>query len=126
MLEEEKAETEEKVNQEEIENIVLQSIESEIKDSQYEESKVPHWINTICENCILKLNALKKPYKYIVTCSIVQKTYAGATSTTASYFDTANDYVFTFTWPGGKGQGTNKTTQCILTLFLISYAVDPK
>eukprot|EP00831_Metopus_contortus_P007151 TRINITY_DN12734_c0_g1_i5.p1 TRINITY_DN12734_c0_g1~~TRINITY_DN12734_c0_g1_i5.p1 ORF type:complete len:156 (+),score=33.61 TRINITY_DN12734_c0_g1_i5:664-1131(+) len=114
------------MNQEEIENIALAAIEGQIKDCQYDEKKVPQWISNICENCLEKLNAMKKPYKYLVTCSIAQKTYAGITSTTASYFDLANDFVFTFTWPGGKGQGTNKTTQCTLTIFLICYSIDPK
>ena len=42
----------------------LQTIDSHLKDKNYEEEKVPQWINDICEDCVAKLVQLNKPFKY--------------------------------------------------------------
>ncbi len=37
-----------------------------------EVAKVPHWVDMICDRCILGLVKLQKPFKYIVSTAIVQ------------------------------------------------------
>ncbi len=37
-----------------------------------EVAKVPHWVDMICDRCILGLVKLQKPFKYIVSAAIVQ------------------------------------------------------
>ena len=41
-------------------------------DSLYFKTKVGQWISEICEKCTKKLVGLNKPFKYIVTCVIMQ------------------------------------------------------
>jgi dynein light chain Tctex-type 1 len=40
----------------------------------WDEKKVPFWINEICEKTMHGLLELKYPYKFIVTCMLIQKT----------------------------------------------------
>ena len=50
---------------EEIDRVVLQSVELHLKDETYDETLVSHWVDRICDSCIKGLNDLKKPFKYI-------------------------------------------------------------
>jgi dynein light chain Tctex-type 1 len=43
----------------------LQSIDSVLAQESYDEYKVPHWVDAICENCMKGLTDLNKPFKYI-------------------------------------------------------------
>ena len=42
-----------------------QSIESHLKEKQYDENMVPEWIDAICSDCMKGLSDLNKPYKYV-------------------------------------------------------------
>ena len=44
---------------------IQETIDAHLKDKNYEESKVPQWINDICEDCVFKLVQLNKPFKYL-------------------------------------------------------------
>ena len=55
--------------QEEIEAILQEVAEKNIKDKVWEEQMIPHWTNAICEQAVAGLCNLGKPYKYIVTCT---------------------------------------------------------
>ena len=41
------------------------AVEGTISQVQYDEKKVPQWINDICEKTMKNLNELGRPYKYI-------------------------------------------------------------
>ena len=81
----------------------------------YEESRVPHWINTICEKIVKSLYDTQKPFKYmgnsyIVTCLIMQKTEAALQTSTACYYEGGTDSnnicsVVTVLMAQGEGQG---------------------
>ena len=58
-------------DQSQIEQIIQTSIEETLSNQTYEESKVPEWINTICEKVVKELVGTNKPYKYITTCCIM-------------------------------------------------------
>ena len=66
-------------------------IENHLKGQEYSEEKVPQWINEICESCIEELHLPKKPFKYVVTCCIMQRTGAAIHSAKAAYWDTVSD-----------------------------------
>lgn len=102
---------------EEVERVVVSAIESQLKDELYEEGKVQRWIDTILETCVKDLTALKKPFKYIATCSIVQKNGAGVHSANSCNWDTVTDGVVTVKWPGDKHKDQNKTLYCLVTVF---------
>ena len=43
-----------------------------LQPHQYDERRVGQWTNECMEHCIKRLTAMNKPYKYVVTCLIMQ------------------------------------------------------
>jgi len=99
---------------------VLGAVEAHLKDQLHDESKVARWVDAICETCMQELVQLCKPFKYLVTCAIMQKNGAGVHTSHSCYWDTASDGAMTFKWPGDKSKDQNKTMYCIVTVFGVS------
>lgn len=94
----------------EVTKIISDAIEAVLKDHDYEQHKVNQWSANISENCLSVLSKLKKQFKYIVTCSIMQKTGAGIHTASSCYWDSATDGTCTVRWE-------NKTMCCVVTCF---------
>lgn len=56
-------------------------------------AQVDAWTENICEGALKKLSGLKKHYKYVVTCTIMQKCGAGIHCSRASVMDAEKDLV---------------------------------
>ncbi|KAF0700481.1 Aste57867_9010 [Aphanomyces stellatus] len=52
---------------EEVDRIILQSVEYFLKDRSYDEDEVSHWVDSICDGIMKGLGDLRKPLKYIGT-----------------------------------------------------------
>ena len=102
---------------EEVDRVIHTAIEQHLKDELFDENKVPQWINSICEGCVSGLGDLKKPFKYTVTCLIMQKNGAGVHTANSCYWDTVTDGVVTVKWPSDKHKDQNKTMYCVVTVF---------
>jgi dynein light chain Tctex-type 1 len=77
---------------EEVCAIIQDSIASVIGEkAQFAEIKVGPWTNNIVEGCVAKLTALHKPFKYIATCLIMQRTGAGLIKASACFWDRCTD-----------------------------------
>ncbi len=76
---------------------------------------VQHYINTICEGCISGLMALKKPFKYTVSCVLMQNNGAGVYSAASCYWNTVSDGFSAVKWPPEKNKGDKKPMYCIVT-----------
>lgn len=106
----------------EVEKIIVETLDGYLKELPYAEELVPHWINYICETTMKKLNDTKKPFKYITTCVIMQRNGAGIHSATSCFWDTVNDGVLTYVWPKEKSKDqVNKTMYCIVTVFGLEF-----
>lgn len=77
----------------------------------YTHSRVPQWTSDVIEACMRRLTQLNKPFKYIVTCAIMQKTGAGLHMASSCYWDNTSDG-----WVTHKYEG-NKTCVCIVSVF---------
>ncbi|CAG8441151.1 1584_t:CDS:2 [Ambispora gerdemannii] len=78
-------------NVEEILDIVKEVTDVVLQDSAYLHTRVSTWNKQIVNSCVKKLCGLGKAFKYIVTCTIVQKTDAGLHSTSSCYWDARFD-----------------------------------
>ncbi|CEM29170.1 unnamed protein product [Vitrella brassicaformis CCMP3155] len=106
----------------EIEKIVVDVLDSLLKNKEYQEEMVPYWIDEICETTTERLNELKKSFKYIVSCVLMQRNGAGLHTVTSCFWDTVNDGVFTYVWPKEKSKDqVKKSLYCILTVFGVEY-----
>ena len=56
---------------EDVQRCISEAQEAVLESAQWDEEKVPLWINEIVERCMKGLSEIKSPYKYIVTCMIV-------------------------------------------------------
>ncbi|KAF5831782.1 Tctex-1, partial [Dunaliella salina] len=79
---------------------------------------VSQWTSTCLENCIKKLGNLKKPFKYVVTCIIMQKNGAGLHTAASCWWDNTTDGSKTVRWE-------NKSICCIMTVNLPSCFARP-
>ncbi|KAF0046166.1 hypothetical protein F2P81_002695 [Scophthalmus maximus] len=67
------------------------SFNSEEADNIVKESLVNKWTASIVERCLTQLVKQGKPYKYMVTCAVMQKTGAGLHTANSCYWDTTMD-----------------------------------
>lgn len=93
-----------------ISNIIKESIDSVLQNQAYNESKVSQWTSSCLERTIKKLTALSKPFKYVVTCVIMQKNGAGLHTAASCWWDSTTDGSRTVRWE-------NKSLYCIVTVF---------
>ncbi|EPZ31947.1 Tctex-1 domain-containing protein [Rozella allomycis CSF55] len=83
---------------EEVNAIIKEGIESTIQNASYHHNKVAQWNANIVELTLKKLVGLNKPFKYVVTCVIMQKTGAGLHAASSCYWDNATDASTCFKW----------------------------
>ena len=77
---------------EEVSAIIQDSIGSVIGEKcKYADNKIGSWTNNIVENCIAKLTAVHKPFKYIATCIIMQQTGAELIKASSCFWDRCTD-----------------------------------
>ncbi|TNN18269.1 Dynein light chain Tctex-type 1 isoform 2 [Schistosoma japonicum] len=84
--------------------------ESVVGSSSYSHSKVQQWTSSVIEQCLSHLTKLGKPFKYIVTCVIMQKSGAGLHTASSCYWDSSTDGSCTVKWE-------NKSMYFIVTVF---------
>jgi dynein light chain Tctex-type 1 len=95
--------------------LVAQIIHEELNEKKWEEDKVPAWMTSITEKCTEALADLGKPFKYIVTCMIMQDTGAGVSSAPVASFDGVSDGLVAVSWPNDKARET-ASLYCIVTV----------
>ena len=97
-----------------------QILESQLSEGDYNDQIANKWSNKICEDVVQELNALNKPFKYIINCILMQKNGAGLNSSTSCFWDTGNDGVVTIQWPKPNAKAINNPTViAIVTIFAV-------
>ncbi|KAM5229021.1 dynein light chain Tctex-type 1 isoform 1-T1 [Ctenodactylus gundi] len=102
----------------EVSNIVKEAIESAIGGNAYQHSKVNQWTTNVVEQTLSQLTKLGKPFKYIVTCVIMQKNGAGLHTASSCFWDSTTDGMV-FMW-SCTVRWENKTMYCIVSTFGLS------
>ncbi|GLV40533.1 RIC3 acetylcholine receptor chaperone [Carabus blaptoides fortunei] len=74
-----------------VSKIIKDAIEIVIGSNSYQQNKVNNWTTAVVEACTAELTKLQKPYKYIVTCTIMQKNGAGLHTASSCYWDNNTD-----------------------------------
>lgn len=93
-----------------VSNIIKESLDVVLQAQQYTPERVGQWTNQCLENCLKRLTALNKPFKYVVTCIILQKSGAGLHTAASCFWDNATDGSRTVRWE-------NKSMYCITSVF---------
>ena len=104
------AENDNKFIADDVQTLVTETIENVLGGSTYQTSKIDSWTNLVMETTLAKLTGLDKAFKYLVTCTLMQKTGAGLHGATSCYWDASTDGSCTIKWE-------NKTMVCAVTVF---------
>uniref|UniRef100_A0A5K3F946 DYLT1 protein n=2 Tax=Mesocestoides corti TaxID=53468 RepID=A0A5K3F946_MESCO len=81
-----------------------------LANSEFDSSKISSWASGIIDQCLIQLAKLNRPFKYIVTCVIMQKNGSGLHTASSCYWDVATDGSCTVKWE-------NTSMYCIVTCF---------
>ncbi|XP_037345429.1 dynein light chain Tctex-type 3-like isoform X1 [Pungitius pungitius] len=92
---------------------VKECIEGVIGGADYNQSKVNQWTAGIVEHSLTHLVKQGRPFKYIVNCTIMQKSGAGLHTANSCYWDTAADGSCTVRWE-------NRTMYCVVGVFAVA------
>ncbi|XP_072377584.1 dynein light chain Tctex-type-like [Diabrotica undecimpunctata] len=95
---------------EDVSKLVKDTIENVLSEATYIPEKVNQWSASVSEQCLSALSKTKKMFKYVITCSIMQKTGAGLHTASSCYWDSATDGTCTVRWE-------NNTMYCVVTVF---------
>jgi dynein light chain Tctex-type 1 len=79
--------------------------------------KVNEWTNAVVTSCLKQLPALARPFKYVITCTIMQKTGAGLECYASMHWDAAKDGNCKVSWE-------NQTMHCLVTFYGVSVNID--
>ncbi|CAM9339336.1 unnamed protein product [Ectocarpus sp. 8 AP-2014] len=106
---------------EQVESILMTVVDGILRTEVYLEEKVSHWVNTICDRSMQELHDLSKPFKYVVSCVIVQKNGAGFHIGHSAYWDISNDNICQVAWPTDKmREQQGSRMKCVVTVFGLS------
>ena len=106
---------------ESIEPICYEVIESALKDKMYQEHMVPKWVDEICSRLSKDLISMNKPFKYLISCVIMQKNGAGLHMGHSCYWDRTNDNIVAVKWPSERRKDPNARMVCFVTIFGVGY-----
>jgi dynein light chain Tctex-type 1 len=79
--------------------------------------QVEDWTNAVVDLVLKELHALARPFKYAITCIIMQKNGAGLNTSTSMFWDTSKDGHCKLSWE-------NQTMHCIVTVYGIARNID--
>ncbi|KAK7605370.1 hypothetical protein V9T40_007228 [Parthenolecanium corni] len=82
----------------EVSSIIKQAIEDTIGGNTYQQNKVNMWTTQVVDTVLQSLAKLNKPFKYIVTSTIMQKNGAGLHSASSCFWDNNTDGSCTVRW----------------------------
>mmetsp|Transcript_47688 Transcript_47688/g.94393 ORF Transcript_47688/g.94393 Transcript_47688/m.94393 type:complete len:119 (-) Transcript_47688:20-376(-) len=106
---------------ESVEPICYDIIESVLKDKMYNDVMASKWIDEICSRITKELVEMNKPFKYLVSCAIMQKNGAGLHMRHSCFWDRTNDNTVIARWPSEKKKDPNARVICVLTIFGVAF-----
>ncbi|CAH1099110.1 unnamed protein product [Psylliodes chrysocephalus] len=95
---------------EDVNKIIKSTIEINLSDAEYKPDKISAWSANISEQILASLSKLNKMFKYVVTCSILQRSGAGLHTASSCYWDNSTDGICTVRWE-------NNSLYCIVTVY---------
>jgi len=96
----------------EVKQMIEQSIDPVLGKQTFVSRKVHDWTSSIVESVLKSLQAANKPFKYVVTCIIMQKNGAGLHTASTCFWDTKTDGSCSVRWD-------NATMHAIVTVFAL-------
>jgi dynein light chain Tctex-type 1 len=102
---------------EDIEAIGKKVVQGVLTDQSYNNKKVNEWTNSIITSCLKDLQNYGRPFKYLITCIIMQKNGSGFNTSSSMLWDVTKDGYSKIPW-------NNETIDCILSIFGVSVHIE--
>jgi len=96
----------------EVKGFIDQAIEPVLGTHIYNPKKVHDWTSSIVEGILKNLQNINKPFKYVVTCLIMQRNGAGLHTASTCFWDPKSDGSCSVRWD-------NATIHAIVTIFAV-------
>ncbi|XP_029459487.1 dynein light chain Tctex-type 3-like [Rhinatrema bivittatum] len=100
-------------NADEASSIVKECVDVILGGLSYDPEKINQWMAAVVEQCLTHLVKLGKMYKYIVSCTVMQKTGAGLHTASSCFWDNRTDGNCTVRWE-------NRTMYCVVNVFAVA------
>merc|ERR1711971_801005 len=101
---------------EQVNDIVKNAITKNLGNAQYNKDRVNTWCTSIIDDCLKDLAKLEKPFKYVVTCVIMQKNGSPMHTGTSLFWDTKTDGLSCMQTTIKDAAGM-ETMDCVTTIF---------
>merc|ERR1719297_665187 len=96
----------------EIKELIKTTMDSVLSDKSYDPAKVQDWANQGVEKILQDLQKKADRYKFVVTCTIMQRKGAGLHSTSSCLWDKTSDNCCSDKWE-------NQTMYCMVSVFAL-------
>ncbi|KAM4698910.1 dynein light chain Tctex-type 3 [Discoglossus pictus] len=100
-------------NADEASGIIKECLDVILGGVDYDESRVNEWMSSVVEQSLTHLVKMGKAYKYIVTCTVMQKRGAGLHTASSSFWDNSTDGSCTVRWE-------NRTMYSVVNVFAVA------
>ncbi|RNF04946.1 outer arm dynein [Trypanosoma conorhini] len=100
------------INSDTIQEEVSTLLRGKFAQETWSTRKVDGWVDDVVEGVLKNLADLKKPFKYIVNCVVMQRTGAGISTGFISLWDNTLDGVVHVPYE-------NETLHCFVTVFFL-------
>lgn len=97
----------------EVDSLLRESISAAVGDSQFLHAKADAMSANIAEGCLKRLAALNKPFKYVLTCNLMQKAGAGLHAATCTRWSDKTDGKLSVQWE-------NTTMTVLVTVYWLA------
>ena len=99
----------------EVEPIIKKAIEENLAKAEYRAGVHMENLSDKVHDYILKtlVNEVKKPFKYVITVTLLQKNGAGMFATASKYWDRSADGGIQITW-------ANQTIHCVVCVYALA------
>uniref|UniRef100_A0A915EYS6 Dynein light chain Tctex-type n=1 Tax=Echinococcus canadensis TaxID=519352 RepID=A0A915EYS6_9CEST len=94
----------------EVSAVIKDIVANALTNNKFQSAKMNAWASEITEQCLYQLTKLNRPFKYLVTCVIMQKDGTSLYTGSTCYWDATTDGNCTIKWENGS-------MYCIVTCF---------
>jgi len=95
-----------------IKSLIKKTLDEVLSKNAYDPAKVQDWANQGVEKILQELQKKAERYKFVVTCTIMQRKGAGLHSTSSCLWDKTSDNCCSDKWE-------NETMYCIVSVFAL-------
>ena len=83
---------------EDVETVVKSALQGTLSETAYEQDKLNAWSNAVIDSTLKGLAGMGKPFKYAVTCILMQKTGAPLHTAAGAWWDSKRDGICKVPW----------------------------